>query len=160
MPHKYDNIVQLLAAAFTAIREIGLREVLAKGGVGEILLAHKLGHEIIPTDKGADGIDASGVRYEYKVSATNQLNFHFGTRETRDPPAQKVRRHFAALAGAYCAVREGERFTRIVYCPSAPLVTYLVAHFASTTGTQLNKNFSIQRFAELTGATEVPCEDA
>lgn len=157
MPHKYDNVVRLLAATFTEIHEIGLREVFAKGGVGEILLAHKLSHEIVPTDKGADGVDSKGIRYEYKVSVTNQFNFHFGTREIRDPPAQKVRRHFAALAGAFCALREGERFTRIVYCPSAPLTTYLVEHFASTTGNQLNKNFSIERFAELPGATEVRC---
>lgn len=78
MPHKYDTIVAHLAAAFREIRRLGLADVLPKGGVGAILLAHRLGHELVPGDKGADAQDSMGKKYEYNVSITNQFNFHFG----------------------------------------------------------------------------------
>ena len=65
MPHKYDTIVEHLAAAFLEIRRLGLADVLPKGGVGTILLAHRLGHELVPGDKGADAQDTMGKKYEY-----------------------------------------------------------------------------------------------
>jgi hypothetical protein len=160
MPHKYDEIVRLFTAAFAEMRRIGLGEVLAKGGVGEILLAQRLGHELVATDKGADGVDGLARRFEYKVSVTNQFNFHFGTRELRDPPAEKVKRHFRGVEGAYCALREGERFLRIVFCPVDTLVEYLCSHFALTKGSQLNKNFRLEAFAKLKGAVEVTADIA
>jgi hypothetical protein len=157
LAHKYDEIVRLFTAAFAEMRRIGLGEVLAKGGVGEILLAQKLSHDVVATDKGADGVDGAGKRFEYKVSVTNQFNFHFGTRELHDPPSTKVKRHFQGVEGAYCALREGEKFLRIVFCPSTTLVDYLCNHFALTKGTQVNKNFRIQAFAKLKDAVDVPC---
>lgn len=105
MPHDYDAICNHLSAAFTEMERIGLRDVLAKGGVGEILLARNRNHKLAATDKGADGVDESGARYEYKVSVTDQFNFHFGTREEHDSPETKVRRHFEQLVGAICAKR-------------------------------------------------------
>jgi len=128
------------------MERIGLRDVLAKDGVGEILLARNRNHKLAATDTGADGVDESGARYEYKVSVTDQFNFHFGTREEHDSPETKVRRHFEQLAGAICAKRSGATFERIVFIPSETLVPFLIDHFNGTTGKQLNKNF---RFAGL-----------
>ena len=51
----YKTIVDLLEKVFDELPE-GVD--LAKGGVGEIALAHHLGHELIAGDKGADGRDA------------------------------------------------------------------------------------------------------
>jgi len=154
----YDEIVKHLAAAFDATRRVGLRDFFSKGGVGEILLAHNRGHDLEPTDKGADGVSATGERFEYKVSITDQYNFHFGTREEDDPPQNKIQRHFEKLAGALCAARDGESITRIVYIPKDSLVKDLVTHFAeksSKTSKQLNKNFSLDRLLKLPYAREL-----
>jgi hypothetical protein len=158
MPHNYDTIVAHLAAAFQEIRRLGLADVLPKGGVGAILLAHCLGHELVPGDKGADAQDAMGKKYEYKVSITNQFNFHFGARKAKESPSDVVRRHFQDIEGAYCALREGEIFKQIVYCPAAALVDNLCDHFAATNGGQLNKNFRLESFANLPGAVYITLE--
>ena len=155
MPHKYNTIVAHLAAAFQEIRRLGLADVLPKGGVGAILLAHRLGHELVPGDKGADAQDSMGKKYEYKVSITNQFNFHFGARKAKELPPDIVRRHFQDIEGAYCALREGEIFKRIVYCPAAALVKNLCDHFAVTVGGQLNKNFRLESFVTLAGAMDI-----
>jgi hypothetical protein len=155
MAHKYDKIVKHLADALDAVAQAGLDDVLPKGGVGTILLAHRLDHELVPGDKGADAQDSSGKKYEYKVSITNQFNFHFGARKASPTPAQTVKKHFAGLDGAYCARRDGGKFTRIVFCPVDSLVEDLCTHFGSTTGGQLNKNFRLESFAALKGAKDI-----
>ena len=155
MPHPYDDIVAHLNDAFTAISAAGLADVLPKGGVGAILLAHKLGHTLVPGDKGADAEDATQNRYEYKVSITNQFNFHFGARKAGENPSDVVKRHFQNVKGAYCALRDAGNFTKIIFCPSASLVAHLCGHFARTTGGQLNKNFRIEAFASLENANEI-----
>jgi hypothetical protein len=152
MAHKYDHIVALFAQAFNEIRKAGLADVLPKGGVGSILLAHHLQHELVPGDKGADAKDASGQKFEYKVSITDQFNFHFGARNAYADPTEPVRTHFAKITGAYSALRVAEKFTRIVYCPSASLVDDLCKHFQNTAGGQLNKNFRLDSFAALPNA--------
>jgi hypothetical protein len=162
----YSEIVKHLAAAFDATRRVGLRDFFSKGGVGEILLAHNRGHDLEPTDKGADGISATGERFEYKVSITDQYNFHFGTREEDDLPQDKIQRHFKKLTGAICAARDGESITRIVYIPKDSLVKDLIAHFAKPKGKsgklskQLNKNFTFKRLLRLPGALELPATPA
>jgi len=60
MTHKYDKIIRHFVDAFTEMRAVGLADVVAKGGVGEILLAGCLGHELHASDKGADGISPEG----------------------------------------------------------------------------------------------------
>ncbi len=159
VPHKYDEIVRHLSAAFAEMRRIGLADVVAKGGVGEILLARNRGHELIVSDKGADGKDSNDNRYEYKVSITDQFNFHFGTRETKDPPEEKVKKHFKGLKGALCAKREDEKIKRIVFIPTESIVPYLIDHFANTTGKQLNGNFSFGRLLAMRDAVELNPED-
>ena len=156
MPHKYDKIIEHFSEAFSEMRRIGLADAVAKGGVGEILLAGCLNHELRASDKGADGVSPEGKRYEYKVSITNQFNFHFGTREENDPPKQKVERHFKDIDGAYCAFRNGTKFKTIAYCPTETLRPVLIAHFEKESGNQLNKVFSFEAFLKLPGATVIP----
>ncbi len=159
MPHPYDNVVDHLTAAFAALDACGLGDVLSKGGVGSVLLAHRLGHKLVPGDKGADAEHpTTGSKYEYKVSTTNQFNFNFGGRPNDDDAdgyEQKVWRHFADIEGAYCGLRVGASFTRIVYCPAAPLVADLLAYFENSTSRTLVKNHSVESFLGLTGATEI-----
>ena len=154
MPHPYQQIVDHFRAAFDAMSAAGLRDAVAKGGVGEILLAHHLGHTLATSDKGVDGVASNGQKYEYKVSITNQFNFHFGTREPDDPPAEKVHRHFDDVAGAVCAKRQGAVIVRAIFIPTDTLVTDLVSHFATTTGLQLNKNYRMDDLLKLSGARE------
>lgn len=153
--HKYDLIVRKLAQVFEEMRERGLGDVLAKGGVGALLLAHALDHELVPGDKGADAQDREGTKFEYKVSITDQFNFQFGPRAECESPTKAVKKHFDGIDGAYCAKRQGERFTDIVYCPASSLVPFLCEHFETKKGKQLNKNVSLKRFAKLKGAKRV-----
>jgi hypothetical protein len=108
----------------------------------------------VPGDKGADAQDSMGKKYEYKVSITNQFNFHFGARKAKGSPSDIVRRHFSDIEGAYCTLREGEVFKRIIYCPADALVEYLCNHFIVTAGGQLKKNFRLESFAILPGAVD------
>jgi len=140
----YNTVVELLAKVFEELPE-GVD--LAKGGVGEIALAHHLGHEIVKGDKGADGMDKEGNLYEYKISTTDQFNFHFGARN--DAFAATVTKHFDGLAGAYCAHRVGMEITECVFVPTKLLVPALVLHFNGTVGGQLNKNFRLKTFSAL-----------
>jgi hypothetical protein len=140
----YKTIVDLLEKVFNELPE-GVD--LAKGGVGEIALAHHLGHELIAGDKGADGRDAEGNEFEYKVSTTDQFNFHFGART--ENPGSPVIKHFEGVAGAYCAKREGMKITEVVFVPSHLLVPALILHFNGTVGGQLNKNYRLKSFSAL-----------
>ena len=156
MAHKYDNLAKHLADLFSEMRKIGLPDVVAKGGVGEILLANCLTHDLPAADKGADGVSQDGKKYEYKVSITGQFNFHFGTREDDDAPRQKIERHFEDIEGAFCAHRIDAKFKTIAYCPTETLRPFLITHFESNTGKQLNKNISLREFLKIPGAKVVP----
>ena len=140
----YNRVVELLEEVFEELPE-GVD--LSKGGVGEIALAHHLGHEIVKGDKGADGMDKEGNLYEYKVSAGDQFNFHFGARN--DNYRSVVTKHFDGITGSYCAKRVGMKITKCAYVPSEILVPALLTHFSNTKGGQLNKNYRIQKFEEL-----------
>lgn len=157
--HPYDEVVSHLSDAFAALDACGLGDVLAKGGVGTVLLAHRLGHELVEGDKGADARNpTTGLMYEYKVSITDQFNFHFGGRPKPDAVdgfEHKVRRHFSNIEGAYCGLRKGANFTRIAWCPSVSLVEDLLVYFEKSKSTQLVKNYRIDNFLGLEGATEI-----
>lgn len=139
----YKTIVGLLDQVFKELPE-GID--LAKGGVGEIALAHHLGHELIAGDKGADA-EFEGKKYEYKISTTDQFNFHFGART--EAPGSQVLKHFEGIEGAYCAKRDGMTITEVVYVPSHLLVPALILHFNGTVGGQLNKNYRLKSFKAL-----------
>jgi len=140
----YNRLVELLEQVFKEMPE-GVD--LAKGGVGELALAHHLGHSLVKGDKGADGRDEGGDLYEYKISTTDQFNFHFGARN--DNFANTVTKHFENLVGAYCAKREGMEITEVEFVPSEILVPALIEHFEKTKGGQLNKNFRLNSFKAL-----------
>ena len=73
----YTDVVIALQKAFEILPK-GVD--LSKGGLGELALAHELGHTLVAGDKGADASDDEGNLYEYKVSTTNQFNFNFMAR--------------------------------------------------------------------------------
>lgn len=142
----YKDIVDNLQKVFDQLPE-GFD--LAKGGIGELALANELEHQLVAGDKGPDAKDDAGCMYEYKVSTTNQFNFHFGSR-TADF-AKQVRNHFDGITGAYCAIREGMKIVDWEYVSSSILVPHLIKHFNDTDGKQLNKNFSMKAFRKLNG---------
>ena len=139
----YRRIVELLEEVIELLPE-GVS--LAKGGVGELALAHHLGHTVVKGDKGADGVDKEGNLYEYKVTTGDTFNFHFGARS--DSFGATVTKHFDGIAGAYCAKRVGMKIVDIAYIPSETLVPELIKHFGSVKGMQLNKNYSMKRLNE------------
>jgi hypothetical protein len=140
----YKRIVELLDEVFELLPE-GVD--LSKGGVGEIALASYLGHDIVKGDKGADGIDIEGNLYEYKVSTTDQFNFHFGSRNGN--PGAVVTKHFNGISGAYCAKRVGMKIIEVAFISTEVLVPALIKHFSNTKGGQLNKNYRLCKFKGL-----------
>jgi hypothetical protein len=154
-PHAYGGVVAALRKVFDELEICGLGDILSKGGVGSILLAQQLGHKLVPGDKGADAVDNEDKAYEYKVSITNQFNFNFGGRKVTHDPETVVKRHFAKIAGAYCALREREKFVRIVYCPAEPLIADLVEYFKRSKAAIFLKQFGVESFAALPGAVRV-----
>jgi hypothetical protein len=140
----YRKIVELLEEVIEILPE-GVS--LAKGGVGEIALAHHLGHTVVKGDKGADAMDEKGNLYEYKITTGDTFNFHFGARN--DNPGATVTKHFNGLTGAYCAKRVGMDITEVEFVPTHLLVPALILHFNGTVGGQMNKNYNLKRFSAL-----------
>lgn len=144
---KYKRAVELLDKVF---EELPDNIELTKGGLGELALAHHLGHELVDGDKGADASFEDKL-FEYKVSTTNTFNFHFGTREKMEVYwKDTILNKFSNVAGAYCANRVGMKITEVAYCPCDILVPVLIQHFERTIGQQLNKSFSMNTFRKLT----------
>ena len=143
----YTDVVIALQKAFEILPK-GVD--LSKGGLGELALAHELGHTLVAGDKGADASDDEGNLYEYKVSTTNQFNFNFMARrpDWADNKAT-VESHFRTIKGAWVGQREGMNIVDKAYVPTEILLPYLLQHFENTKGSQLNKNFRMQKFKEL-----------
>ena len=143
----YKDVVEALERAFDVMPE-GVD--LSKGGLGEIALAHELGHTLVAGDKGADAQDEEGNLYEYKISTTDQFNFNHGARrpDWLDNKAT-IERHFANIKGAWIGQRKGMRITAKAYVPTEILLPNLLDHFENTKGGQLTKNFRMTKFKEL-----------
>ena len=77
---KYKKAIEYLDKAFSELPE-GVE--LTKGGIGELALAHHLGHTLVDGDKNADAY-LGELEYEYKISHTDQFNFNFGTRQMQN----------------------------------------------------------------------------
>ena len=123
--HPYALLVRQIGLTLAAMEECGLGDLLSKGGMGEILLAHELGHFLTPGDKGADAVSPDDKLYEYKVSKTPQGSFvfNFGGRPS-DPEdllrvEGKIRKKFGSMAGAFCGLRVGMTFSKIAFLPLA-----------------------------------------
>ncbi len=141
---QYKKAVDMLEEVFSILPpDIDL----SKGGVGELPLAAYLDHSLVSGDKGADAEDSSGLRYEYKVSITNQFNFNFGAR--KEGFEKVIEKHFNGIAGAYCANRKGMIVTEVAYVPSDILVPALIKHFNKVTGKLLVKNYRMESFKTL-----------
>lgn len=152
MAHPYDELVDHLIKAVAALKAQGLGESLAKGRVGEILLAHHLGHLLKPGDKGADGLALDGKKYEYKVSTlgSDQYNFNFGHADRDGDRGKLVDEHFEGYEGAFCALASEGRLVKVVYCPARSLMKHLKDHLEGVVGKTFQKNFSpIEKFAEV-----------
>jgi len=93
----YDEVVEALNKVFEVIPD-GVE--LSKGGLGELALAHHLGHTLVEGDKGADAMDADGLLYEYKVSTTDQYNFSAGGRSGDwEKDKETIEKHFYDIEG-------------------------------------------------------------
>ena len=155
--HKYDDIVHRIHELFEAIDAAKLRDSVAKGGIGEILLAHRLRHQLATSDKGCDGIDyQTGKRYEYKVSITDQFNFHFGARKSYVTNLAKVGKHFSGIEGVFIAHREEGQIKKVAFIRTIDLVPELNTYFSTHTGSQLNRKLDFAGFTKLSGARVLP----
>ena len=143
----YTDVVKALQKAFDILPK-GVD--LSKGGLGELALAHEPNHLLVEGDKGADAVDSEGKLYEYKVSTTNQFNFNFmARRATWEENKATVESHFQDIEGAWVGQREGMNIVAKAYVPTTILLPYLLKHFENTKGSQLNKNFRMNKFKEL-----------
>ena len=145
---KYKKAIEYLDKAFAELPE-GVE--LTKGGIGELALAHHLGHELVDGDKNADAFDDEGQEYEYKISHTDQFNFNFGTRAMQNGMTweEKITTKVSKWKGAYCARVVGVNVEEVAYCDSETLLKYFLQHFANTKGQLLNKNFRMASFKQL-----------
>jgi hypothetical protein len=143
----YEEVVEALQKAFDVMPE-GVD--LSKGGLGELAMAHALGHTLVAGDKGADAVDSDGKLYEYKVSTTNQFNFNHGARRaTWEENQATIERHFEGIEGAWVGHREGMNIVETAYVPTTILLPALLLHFRNTKGGQLTKNYRLKQFKEL-----------
>ncbi len=154
MSHEYDELVLHLKKSLELVSSLGLGEGLSKGRIGEIILASALGHKLVSGDKGLDGEDSKGNKFEYKVSHDNQFNFNFGHATKREETIEElVKRHFQGVKGAYCALMDKGEPKKIVYCPIKTLEPFLISHISSSNGKTYIKRFDpIEEFANLDGA--------
>jgi len=152
MSYKYEELVSHLKAALELVSTLGLGEGLSKGRIGEVILANYLGHNLVPGDKGLDGEDSEGNKFEYKISHDNQFNFNFGHATKRNETIEDlVRRHFTGLKGAYCALMDKGEPKKIVYCPIETLEPFLISHISSSkkSKTYIKRFDPIEEFGQL-----------
>lgn len=140
---KYSKAVEHLSAVFEELPDVNL----SVGGVGELALAHHLDHTLSPGGKGADAEDDEGNLYEYKVSTTNQFNFHHGGRE--EGYEARIIRHWKKMKGAYVAQRDGMKILEVGYVDGKVMLDFLLEHFRNTKGVQLNKNCSMAQISKI-----------
>jgi hypothetical protein len=145
--HPYGPAADHFLDVYREAALIGLgAKTFSKGGQSEIVLANALGHTISAGGAGADAIDQSGGCHEYKVSVTNQFNFHLGARKSAVLNRSLIERKVNHLAGVWVARRQGMAIVDHAHCSGAEMGRYLSDHFARTVGGQLNKNFSMDEF--------------
>tara|TARA_B100001758_G_C18148460_1_gene472739 strand:- start:126 stop:716 length:591 start_codon:yes stop_codon:yes gene_type:complete len=140
---RYSECIGHLQNAFDAaktIPELG-PQLFGKGAHNHFLVAELLGHNVMTHGRGGDAYDSDG-QYEYKISMSDNFNFHFGARKSHEENESLIRNKLSQLKGAYCITRERARITEIFYMDSEFLIDYLIIHFRNTDGLQLIKNFS------------------
>jgi hypothetical protein len=125
----YSRVIKKLAEAHNELKKIGERDIFSKGGIGEIILAHHLKHNLWSKDKGPDAYDRKSRKFEYKVSMTNKFVFHFGSRSKKKTVDEQVWQRFEGVAGTYCAEREGTEVVQLFYIPTEQVVPMLIRYF-------------------------------
>jgi hypothetical protein len=75
----FRKIIELVLRAAELARSVGIQNLLQPGLVKEMIIAEILGHELIPSKRGADACDPSdpNIKYEYltcKEGGTGQLD--------------------------------------------------------------------------------------
>jgi len=74
-------ISELRKAQEIAVTDFGVGDITLKGRIREILIAEKLGHEIIVGSKDADARDKSGAVFEYLTSKSGKFQVTHLTEE-------------------------------------------------------------------------------
>ncbi len=64
---RFKPVIKLLKEAFVLARSLGIPNLLQPGLAKEMIVADILGHELIPTKRGADARDPANpnIAYEY-----------------------------------------------------------------------------------------------
>ena len=148
--HPYDDLVDEIQSAFTEANRFGIANRLAKGGVGEILLAKELNHLCSTSAKGWDARDiGKEIFHEYKISETDQFNFDFGTRV--DDIKALIKKSYDGHEFCYVARREGIQISTVMQIPIGSLIETIIKHFEKTSGKRLNMNYSWERLKNIKG---------
>ena len=86
----FRKIIELVLKAAELARSVGIPNLLQPGLVKEMIIADVLGHELIPTKRGADAHDPADhdIKYEYlscKEGGTGQFDRMF-----KEPPSKRA----------------------------------------------------------------------
>lgn len=125
----YSKVIEKLAEVHVELEKIGERDLFSKGGIGEIILANHLKHNLWESDKGPDAFDQKGRKFEYKVTTSDMFMFHFGTRSKKMTVDEQVWHRFEGVAGTYCGARVGTVIHRLFYIPTEYVVPTLIKYF-------------------------------
>jgi len=139
---RYRECIRNLQEAYKAARrnpDLG-PQLFGKGAHNHFLVAELLGHTVVTHGRGGDAFDENG-NYEYKVSMSDNFNFHFGARKSNSENEQLLTTKISQLEGAYCITRHKSEIKEIFYMDSDFLLQFLIEHFRNTDGRQLIKNF-------------------
>lgn len=146
----YSKVIEKLSEVHEELKLIGERDIFSKGGIGELILAHHLKHNLWESDKGHDAFDQKGRRFEYKVSITDLFTFHFGVRSSKLTVDEQVWNKFDGVTGTYCACREGTRVKRLFYVPTEYVVPVLIRYFKKKPiKGQMAKSYTSKQLAKL-----------
>jgi hypothetical protein len=135
----YPNVAAPLIVAHAEASNLKLdMGLFAKGAHNHLFLAHRERHEIpVGGHQGHDARDSAGG-YEYKISATDIFNFHFGARKSSQQNQKLIEAKCNDIVAAYCASRSYAQLKSVYRIPSADLLRLLLAKEKTTKGGQMN----------------------
>ena len=160
MNGRYRDCIMHLQDAYKSaklIPELG-PQLFGKGAHNHFLVADLLDHSVMSHGRGGDAYDADG-QYEYKISMSDNFNFHFGARKSDEENELLIRKKIGDLKGAYCITRKRGKITEMFYMESNFLIDFLIIHFRNTDGRQLIKNFKRAELYRLGLDVKIPSRD-
>jgi len=150
MSHKYDRLAHAIEAVLTELPPTGLAPAaLQKGGLGAVLLARHLGHELCNCDKGADARGPNGDQYEYKTSFVNRFTFNFGGPRIGPSIRHRLQRTHGSITGVYCAAIGPGGISRIAYCPTTAVLDDLQVRCEKSKANTLTAVYTFEAFLRL-----------